>query len=105
MRIDLGGNYLNYLPAELFSKLIVKTAVLDANPWKCECLQKIHDWLFEIGADLEKSQYCDEIPICYSLNVGKNTCLETENEDVTSRYQQALQSLSSMGTEFCARLQ
>ncbi|CAH1118990.1 unnamed protein product [Phaedon cochleariae] len=103
----INNNRLNYLPDKLLSKLSVGTIFMDPNPWKCQCLQRIHDWLFFTSGSVDVSSHNCRTPygpICVVAR-GK-ACEESVDEDSTRRYIGHLRTLTqSLGLgEKCAFL-
>ncbi|CAG9815480.1 unnamed protein product [Phaedon cochleariae] len=103
--LNINNNRLNYLPDKLLSKLSVGSIIMDQNPWKCQCLQRIHDWLFFTSGSVNVSMHHCRTPydpICVVAR-GK-ACEESVEEDSTRRYIGHMRTLTQSLGEKCAIL-
>ncbi|CAH0550608.1 unnamed protein product [Brassicogethes aeneus] len=103
-RLNIAANHLTYLPTQLMDKLIVRKVMLDGNPWECQCLHKVTNWLYSSGANLEKPSNCGDIPVCYSSTVNEKSCMEVDDDEVRVKYFEALRRLGDKVHKHCARL-
>lgn len=104
----ISANYLNFIANEVLRKISVKDIVMDYNPWKCSCLDRIHYWIHISNATLRKNYGCYEginAPVCAVPKAYSQTCLEYVDDDLTQTYLRVLRSLSSdEKNQMCARL-
>lgn len=79
----LSGNLINYLDREFMQKVTVGTLLVDGNPLKCACLDKIISWIASTKGTLLS---CD-LPILPSCVVASDlNCTETLVEDLTREF-------------------
>ncbi|KAG5881400.1 hypothetical protein JTB14_012016 [Gonioctena quinquepunctata] len=103
-RLEINANYLNFLSNELLRKLTVGTFLIDSNPWKCSCLDRIYYWMFTTNVTLG-IEYClsDSFPVCASPTTYSQSCLENIDDDLTERYIDELKNLQDKGLDWCPR--
>ncbi|CAH1163203.1 unnamed protein product [Phaedon cochleariae] len=102
----ISANYLNYLSNEVLKKISVSDIVLEYNPWKCPCLDRIHYWIYTNNGTLRTTEQCKSsyVPICAYPKSFSQTCLEYVDEELTQRYIGMLRNLSAHLDDYCARL-
>lgn len=104
----ISANYLNYVSNEVLKKISVKEILMDYNPWKCSCLDRIHYWIHTSNATLKKNENCYRgmtVPVCAVPKVYSQSCLEYVDEELTERYLSVLRNLpKDSANESCARL-
>ncbi|CAG9825459.1 unnamed protein product [Phaedon cochleariae] len=101
----INNNHLNYLPGQLLRKLSVREIIMDENPWKCPCLQRIHDWLyFSSGSVRPSVHHCRTPydPIC--VVSPEKACQERVEEEMTRRFIGVLRNLTEPLGEACVFL-
>lgn len=104
----ISANYLNYLSNEVLKKISVKEILMDYNPWKCSCLDRIYYWIHTSNATLKKNGNCYRgmsAPVC-AVPVGSSqSCLEFVDDELTERYLTALRNMpKNSKNDGCARL-
>ncbi|CAH1183624.1 unnamed protein product [Phaedon cochleariae] len=101
----INNNHLNYLPGKLLRKLSVGEIIMDENPWKCPCLQRIHDWLYFGSGSVKASvHHCRTPydPIC--VVPPEKACQERVEEEMTRRFVGVLRNLTEPLGEACVLL-
>ncbi|CAH1162913.1 unnamed protein product [Phaedon cochleariae] len=96
----INTNRLNYLPDKLLKKLSVSEIIMHQNPWKCPCMQRIHDWLYFTNGSIGISEVSNcktpYDPVCVVPQ--GNTCQETVEKELTQRYIEHLKTLTEKRT-------
>ncbi|KAG5891177.1 hypothetical protein JTB14_031799 [Gonioctena quinquepunctata] len=102
----VSANYLNFLSDDLLNKLSVIDILMDFNPWKCPCLDKIHHWINSKNVTLTTANHCNKsfVPVCAFSKTDSQSCLEKIDDELTERYLGILRDLPSPLEEWCARL-
>lgn len=104
----ISGNYLNYISNEVLKKISVIEILMDYNPWKCSCLERIYYWIHTTNATLRKNANCYEglsLPECVVPTVYSHACLEYVDEQLTEKYVTILRSMIKTSQSIgCARL-
>lgn len=102
--LQLNENLLNYISSDVLKKILPKNINLHYNPWNCQCLEKIYQWIRLINGSLDKNRNCydENIPECAIPKNDKQKCGEYIDDELTKSYLESLKTISRI-SERCAR--
>lgn len=100
MRID--ANRLNYLPQLMMIRIIINDIYVNGNPWKCECFQKIIEWIARVNGTL-RNDVCkhNQIPLCV-MSTYFDSCLETYEEELFAKFLKNVKMIDNVN-KYCVR--
>ncbi|KAJ8928186.1 hypothetical protein NQ314_019248 [Rhamnusium bicolor] len=103
----ISGNYLNYLSNAVLKKLAAVEMVMDYNPWKCPCLERIYYWLYIKNGKIKIPDNCigNNVPVCAAPSGFSDSCVDTVDSELTQRYLSTLKNISPAVDQNCFRLE